>query len=158
MAIRQQRIAQIILKEVSEMLQCEIKDAEIGFVTVADVEMSNDYSFAKIFVTFLDKEKGEELQLKALNRYAKSIRGALGKKLMIRKIPEISFHIDASFEQGRRIDEIIDILNKKKSNYKPSKIGFLFIKSYSITTFLTEIFYTFSLPKPIYNIYKSWFL
>ena len=61
MAIRQQRIAQIILKEVSEMLQFEIKDAEIGFVTVADVEMSNDYSFAKIFVTFLDKEKGEEL-------------------------------------------------------------------------------------------------
>ena len=116
MAIRQQRIAQIILKEVSEMLQFEIKDAEIGFVTVADVEMSNDYSFAKIFVTFLDKEKGEELQLKALNRYAKSIRGALGKKLMIRKIPEISFHIDASFEQGRRIDESIDILNKTKSN------------------------------------------
>ena len=40
MAIRQQRIAQIILKEVSEMLQFEIKDAEIGFVTVADVSVS----------------------------------------------------------------------------------------------------------------------
>lgn len=116
MAIRQQRIAQIILKEVSEMLQFEIRDAEIGFVTVADVDLSNDYSYAKIYVTFLDKELGEESQLKALNKYARSIRGALGKKLMIRKIPEISFHIDASFEQGRRIDDIIDLLNKKKIN------------------------------------------
>jgi len=35
---------------------------------------------------------------------------------MIRKIPEVSFHIDASLEQGRRIDEIIDLLNKKKIN------------------------------------------
>lgn len=116
MAIRQQRIAQVILKEVSEMIQFEIKDPDIGFVTIMDVEMTNDYSLAKLYVTFLDKEKGPELQLKALNGYAKQIRGALGKKLMIRKIPEIKFLIDSTFEQGKKIDDIIDLLQKQRQN------------------------------------------
>lgn len=112
MAIRQKRIAQLILKDVSEMIQFKIKDPDIGFVTLSDVELSDDYSYVKLFVTFMDKEKSEESQLKALNGYAKQIRGELGKKLMIRKIPEVSFHLDPSFAQGQRIDEIIRSIHK----------------------------------------------
>ena len=97
-------------------IQFEIKDPDIGFVTIMDVEMTNDYSLAKLYVTFLDKEKGAELQLKALNGYAKQIRGALGKKLMIRKIPEIKFLVDSTFEQGKKIDDIIDLLQKQRQN------------------------------------------
>lgn len=112
MAIRQQRIAQLILKDVSEMIQFQIKDPEIGFVTLSDVELSNDYSYVKLFVSFMDPDKDPEAQLKALNGYAKQIRGQLGKKLMIRKIPEVSFHLDPSFESGKRIDDIIRSINK----------------------------------------------
>ena len=112
MAIRQERIAQVILKEVSEMVQFEIKDSEIGFVTISDVRLSNDFSYVKLFVTFMDKSLSNETQLKALNSYSKQIRGALGKKLMIRKIPQIEFAIDPSFETGQRIDSIIDSIKK----------------------------------------------
>lgn len=112
MAIRQQRIAQLILKDVSEMIQFQIKDPEIGFVTLSDVELSNDYSYVKLFVSFMDPTKNPETQLKVLNGYAKQIRGALGKKLMIRKIPAVSFHLDPSFAQGQRIDDLLRNLNK----------------------------------------------
>lgn len=112
MAIRQQRIAQLILKDVSEMIQFQIKDPDIGFVTLSDVDLSNDYSFVKLYVTFMDQAKGNELQLKALNGYAKQIRGQLGKKLMIRKIPEVQFLLDPSFEQGQKIDELIRKIQK----------------------------------------------
>lgn len=112
MAIRQERIAQLILKEVSEMVQFQIKDSEIGFVTLSDVRLSNDYSYCKLFVSFMDKSIPEAIQLNALNGYAKQIRGVLGKKLMIRKIPQIEFAIDPSFETGQRIDSIIDSIKK----------------------------------------------
>lgn len=112
MAIRQQRIAQLILKDVSEMIQFEIKDPEIGFVTLSDVDLSNDYSYVKLYVTFMDKSISDDIQLKALNGYARQIRGLLGKKLMIRKIPEVQFFLDPSFSEGQRIDDIIRKIQK----------------------------------------------
>lgn len=112
MAIRQQRIAQVILKEVSQMVQFELRDPEIGFITLSDVDLSNDFSYCKIYVSFMDQSKPEEQQLKALNAYAKQIRVRLGKVLMIKKIPSVQFYIDESFSEGARIDEIIQGLKK----------------------------------------------
>ena len=80
MAIRQERLAGIIQKEISEMIQFQIKDPNIGFVTVTDVDLTNDYSYVKVFVTFLDKNKDVESQLKALNKTKSFLRGELGKK------------------------------------------------------------------------------
>lgn len=113
MAIRQERLAGIIQKEISEMIQFQIKDPNIGFVTVTDVDLTNDYSYVKVFVTFLDKNKDVESQLKALNKTKSFLRGELGKKLAIRKIPEITFYQDTSFDKGERIDSIIKDLGQK---------------------------------------------
>lgn len=112
MGVRQERIAGIILKEVSEMIQFEVKDPNIGFVSVTDVDLTNDNSYCKIYVTFLDKSKNPEKQLEALNKTKGYIRSALGKKLSIRKTPEISFHLDTSFDRGQRIDSILDEVKK----------------------------------------------
>lgn len=110
MGIRQERIANVIQKEVSEMIEFQIKDEKLGFVTVSGVNMSNDYSFCKVYVSFLNK--GEGTQLEILNKYAKRFRAQLGKKLQIRKIPEISFEIDPSFKDGQKIDSILEDLKK----------------------------------------------
>lgn len=112
MGIRQERIANVIRKEVSEMIEFQIKDEMLGFVTVSGVEMSNDYSICKVFVSFLDKDKDDRSQLEILENYAKKFRGQLGKKLMIRKIPVLEFIIDPSFKSGQRIDSILSDLKK----------------------------------------------
>ncbi len=110
MGIRQERIANVIQKEVSEMIEFQIRDEKLGFVTVSGVHLSNDYSFCKIYVSFLNK--GDGAQLEILNKYAKKFRGILGKKLQIRKIPEIIFEIDPSFREGQKIDSILEELKK----------------------------------------------
>ena len=92
------------------MIEFQIKDEKLGFVTVSGVHMSNDYSFCKVYVSFLDQ--GEGTQLEILNKYAKKFRGQLGKKLQIRKIPEITFEIDPSFKEGFKIDSILNELKK----------------------------------------------
>ncbi|MHC1736151.1 MAG: 30S ribosome-binding factor RbfA [Erysipelotrichaceae bacterium] len=112
MAIRQERLAGIILKEISEMIQFEVKDPNIGFVTVTGVDLTNDNSYCKIYVTFLDKSKNPERQLEALNRTRGFLRSVLGKKLATRKTPELSFHLDTSFDQGQRIDTILNDVKK----------------------------------------------
>ena len=55
MSVKTEKIAGIILKNVSEIIQFQLKDPKIGFVTITDVEVTNDLSIAKIYVSFLGK-------------------------------------------------------------------------------------------------------
>jgi ribosome-binding factor A len=112
MGVRQERLAGIILKEISELIQFEVKDPNIGFTTVTDVELSNDNSYCKVYVTFLDKSKNPEKQLEALNHTKGYMRSVLGKKLDIKKIPELTFLMDTSFDKGQRIDSILSGVKK----------------------------------------------
>lgn len=86
----------------------------MGFVTVTDVEVSNDHSFAKVYVTFLGKDARNEAGLKALNRAKGFIRSELSKRLSIRRTPELSFYIDKTEEQGKHIEEILNQINQEK--------------------------------------------
>ncbi len=112
MNIRQKRVAQIILKEVSQMIQFEIKDNALGIVTLLDVELSQDYSYCTLFASFLDKSIDEQQQLARLNTHAKSVRAELGKRLSLKKIPQIRFALDDTYEKGQRIDAIISSLHE----------------------------------------------
>ncbi len=108
MSIKLERIENQIRKEVSSILQYDIKNSKFGFVTVTDVEVTRDYSFATIFVSFLNtKDLIAQDRLDELNRVKGVVRTALSKRLTIRKTPELIFKIDESYDQGNRIDEII---------------------------------------------------
>ncbi len=108
MSIKLERIENQIRKEVSSILQYDIKNSKFGFVTVTDVEVTRDYSFATIFVSFLNtKDLIAQDKLDELNRVKGVVRTALSKRLTIRKTPELIFKIDESYDQGNRIDEII---------------------------------------------------
>lgn len=112
MGIRQQRVAQIIFKEVSNMIQFEIKDSALGMVTLLDVKLSSDYSYCTLYVSFLDEASDQVEQIKLLNTYAKSIRSELGKRLALRKIPQLTFVIDDTYTKAHRIDQILKSFKK----------------------------------------------
>ena len=97
----------ICQRAISEIIQFELKDPKVGFVTITDVQVTNDNSYAKVFVSFLGKQERAEAGLKALNRSKGFIRSALAKRLTIRKTPEIIFEIDHSLEQGNKIEKIL---------------------------------------------------
>ena len=60
MSIKHDRLNQIIYKEVSEIIQFNLKDPNIGFVTITEVQVTNDYSYATIYVSFLGKQERNE--------------------------------------------------------------------------------------------------
>ena len=112
MSVKQERVAQIILKDVTEIIQYDLKDPSVGFVTITDVDVTNDYSYATIYVSFLGKDERKQAGLKALNRAKGFIRSSLSKRLTIRKVPELIFKLDDSLEKGERIESIISRINQ----------------------------------------------
>ena len=112
MKVKAEKIAGIIQKEVSEIIQFELKDPKIGFITITDVTVTNDLSIAKIYVSFLGQKAREEAGMKALNRSKGFIRSALAKRLTMRKVPELHFLIDDALDRGNKIEKIISKINE----------------------------------------------
>lgn len=106
MADRTQRIQSVIGKNITEIIQFEVKNPHIGFVTIQEVKVSTDFSYAKVYVSFLGS-KHPENNLKELNKCKGFIRSSLAKKLDIRKTPEITFVLDDSYEKAEHLEELI---------------------------------------------------
>lgn len=111
MGLKKDKMDNIIQKEVSEIIQFELKNPKIGFVTITDVDVTSDMSYAKIFVSFLGQDACKEAGLKALNQSKGFIRSELAKRLTIRKTPELIFQLDNSLEKGNKIEKILHDIN-----------------------------------------------
>lgn len=107
MSIKIDRIASTMVKEISYTLMTEVKDPNVKFVTVTAAKVTNDLSYAKIYVTVLNKEYIKDT-LKALNNAKGFIRNVLKERMDIRNIPELEFVYDESIENGVKIEKIID--------------------------------------------------
>lgn len=113
MSVKIDRIASNFIKEISYILANEIKDSDIHFVTVTDCKVTNDLSYAKVYVTVLDLQKKEET-LKALNNAASFIRKNLAERVEVRHIPELSFVYDESIDYGKKIESIIEQIHEEE--------------------------------------------
>lgn len=109
MADKHERIASIIRKNIAEIIQFQVKDPHLGFVSIPEVKVSNDFSVAKVYVSFI-KESDIATSLEVLNKAKGFIRSELAKKLDTRRVPEIRFELDEGYKKVARIDEL---LNKK---------------------------------------------
>ncbi|TDX51881.1 30S ribosome-binding factor RbfA [Orenia marismortui] len=102
---RPERVAELIKQEVSDLLQKEIKDPRIGFVTVTDVEVSGDLRHAKVFVSILNGDKDQTME--GLAATTGFVRREIGKRIRLRHTPEVIFRYDDSIETGTRIFKIL---------------------------------------------------
>lgn len=112
MSVKHDKTSNQILKNISDIIQFDLKDPSIGFVTITGVKVTNDYSYATVYCSFLGKEERNAAGLKALERAKGHIRSELGKKMKIRKVPELIFKLDHSLEQGNRIESILEDIKK----------------------------------------------
>lgn len=104
---RAERVAGELRRELARLVQREVKDPAVGFVSISDVEVSRDLSFARVYVTVFEAERARE-SIRALNRAAGFLRSRLGQEMRIRSVPELSFRHDDSVETGQRMDRLID--------------------------------------------------
>jgi ribosome-binding factor A len=111
--VRVGRVGEQIKKELSVILQSEFKDPRIGFITVTGVEVTNDLSQAKIYLSVLGSDEQREDTLKALARGQGFLRSELGKRVRLRHTPELIFKFDTSIEYGSHIEGLLKQLDNK---------------------------------------------
>ncbi|OOV86231.1 30S ribosome-binding factor RbfA [Oceanospirillum linum] len=107
---RTDRISEQLQKELARIIQFEIKDPRLGMVTVNDVQISRDLSFANVYITVLGKDSAEEAKedLGVLNRAAGFLRREIGKSIKLRIVPQLKFDYDSSLVHGRKLSSLIE--------------------------------------------------
>ena len=104
---RSERVAGTLRRELARLIQAEIKNPDVGFISLSDVEVSRDLAHARVFVTVFEPEKAAS-SLQALGKAAGYLRRRLGQEMRIRSIPELHFEHDASVETGQQMDSLIE--------------------------------------------------
>ncbi len=112
MSIKTKRIANLLMIEISDILQNEVNDNDIRFVTITDCKVDADLTLAQVYCTVLDESKKDKC-IHDLNEAKGFIKTELAKrKLEIRRIPDLRFIYDESTLYASRIEKIINEINE----------------------------------------------
>ena len=103
------RLAGLLKREITMLIRNKINDPRLHPIVVTDVEVSRGCSHARVYIS-VPAQRNEQQILKAIAGAAGFIRGSLSSKLGLRFVPRLSFKIDNSYEQGKRIDNLLDDL------------------------------------------------
>lgn len=109
---RSERVADLIQREVAEMLVKSIKDPRIGFVTITKVTVSEDCRFAKVYFSVAGTLAERESSGKGLDSAKGYVRKELGRRLRLRYTPEIVFQFDPSIEYAIHMEEVIRSIHR----------------------------------------------
>jgi len=107
------RVGEQIKKEISGMIQSELKDPRIGFVTVTGVDVTGDLSLARVYLSIMGSEEQKEATLHAIGRAKGFLRSELGRRIRLRHTPDIEFRFDSSIEYGNHIEALLQQLNRE---------------------------------------------
>jgi len=110
MTYKKERLEKIIEKEIANIIFSESKDERLKFVTITKVDLTNDLSLATVYYTVMGDVAQQEATSNNLQEAKGFIKSMLGKRLEVRKIPDLRFKYDASFEEGNKIDNILKSL------------------------------------------------
>jgi|SRR3990172_1905462 len=112
-AKRVDRVNQLIKEEISGILQRELKDPRLGFVTVTEVDVSKDLHHAKVFVSVLGSDEEWRSTLEALESASGFIRNWLRQHIRLRYIPELTFRPDRSMAHAAHIQHLLEELKAR---------------------------------------------
>ncbi|HMV22280.1 MAG: 30S ribosome-binding factor RbfA [Betaproteobacteria bacterium] len=107
---RSDRVAEQVRRDLADLIQTELKDPRVKFVSLTAVELTPDYAHAKVFYTTLDSEHLAAVQ-QGLDRAAGFLRRELGRRIHIHTLPQLHFIHDTSVERGTSLSQLIDQAN-----------------------------------------------
>ena len=105
---RTRRVEEQMYRVLTELLRREVKDPRVAMVNVTGVEVSGDLSFATVYYSMLDPSADTGPAAEGLAKASGFLRSHLGKALVIRQVPKLTFELDTSAEQGARMTALID--------------------------------------------------
>jgi len=102
------RLNEQLKREISGLLRTEVRDPRVGVVSVTGVEVAADLGSARVFVRMLGDAAERSASMEGLAAAAPYLRKLLGQDLHVRRVPELRFQEDRSFEQAQRIERILE--------------------------------------------------
>ncbi len=120
---RAHKLGQIIQKELGRMLQEELKDPRIGFVTITEVRPTPDLRHAKIFVSVYDEADVRGESVAALQSAAGFIKRELGQVLRTRFVPELEFVLDDGLDRAQRLEDVMSAIHAGEHELPEERIN-----------------------------------
>ena len=106
---RSRRVAQQIQKELAQIVSREVKAQEFGMITVNEVDLSRDLSYAKVYFTILNDDSDNiKAAILRLNEHAPLLRSMMGSAMRLRIVPELKFFYDKSLSEGIRMTSLVN--------------------------------------------------
>ena len=111
MTLRNERVRKELMRDISEILRKEIRGLA-GVVSILDVEVSHDNSFAKVVYSVLGSPEQIEKTKEIIEKSTPKIRYEVGKQIRLRLTPELKFVYTDSLEKGSKVSELIDKISR----------------------------------------------
>ncbi len=125
---RPERLEDQIHFLLSNLIQRELRDPELGFLTLTAVRLTPDRSLAKVYFTVLpagggDQEAQDALTRKALGRAAGFLRTQLAARLKMRRVPELRFFPDSTLQEGNHMETLLAEIQKERDSRPADDAG-----------------------------------
>ena len=104
---REERVGAELQRELALLLRDEVRDPRLNRVTIQEVRVVRDLSHARVFFTVMDRDQARKTE-QALNKAAGFLRHELGRRVVMRTVPQLHFEYDHSLEDGLRLSALID--------------------------------------------------
>lgn len=101
----------------STLIQRDLRDPELGFVTLTAVRLSGDRSLAKVYYTVLGDQEQNDKTRKALGRAAGFLRTQLAQRLKMRRVPELRFFPDSTLEEGNKMEALFEQIHREEAEH-----------------------------------------
>ena len=110
---RTARLGEQIRQDLGELLAREVRDPGIGFLTITRVRVTDDLMQARVFYTTIGDQAAAQKTARALERALPFLRRALGERLRLRRVPELTFAVDESIGHQARVEELLEQIKRE---------------------------------------------
>ncbi len=111
---RPEKLGDVIRDILARLVQQEVRDPRVGFVTLTDVELSPDLRHAKVFISRLGDAHERAASVAALNRASGFLRRALAREANFRRTPDLVFFEDTAVESGSRVEDLLEGIRRSR--------------------------------------------
>src|ERR1051325_315333 len=117
MSVRQERVRELLKRQIGEVIRREFPVEEVGVVTVNEVGVSNDLHSATVFVGIIGSESQRKKALDVLQKDRKRLQGLVGREVVLKYTPQLKFVADDSAAKATRVLAILDEIAKTEKDH-----------------------------------------
>ena len=117
---RTDRVSALIQRELSDIIQRELKDPRVGFCTISQVQVSTDLRYADVKVSVVGDKQQKRKSITGLKSAAGFLRREVVQRIGLRHAPELRFELDDSVDQLMRIDRLLKRIHTQEENASPA--------------------------------------